>query len=97
MGAIRIDTINRNIGSFSQHYKVQYRKQGDPTYIDGPTLNYAQAQPAPLGILPVYINIPDAWLTFNAEIRIVTVCIKPTIVNGDPQLVAISETSCGPR
>lgn len=89
MGSLKITAINRNTGATSQQYRIEYRKQGDPVWIAGPTLSYDQAVTA----MPLLIPIPDTWLTFNAEVRIVTVC-GTTNLNGNPILILIEEEDC---
>lgn len=78
---IRITSIARNAGTPTQQYRIEYRKQGDPTYISGPTLSYTQAQASPAGKLPIDLIVPEAWVGFNAEVRIASLCGQSTVVS----------------
>jgi hypothetical protein len=96
MPNLSITTIDRNIGATHQYYRIEYKKPLDVTWTHGPTLSYEEAQPAPLGVLPVDIPLdPLVLMVDHLNVRIVTVCnVFDGEVDGDPQDIDITDAAC---
>ena len=89
MGAIKITAINRNIGAFSQQYRIEYRLEGEVNWMAGPTLNYNQA----ITSMPISIPIPDIWIDSNVEVRVATIC-GTTVTNSGITTILIETQPC---
>jgi len=97
MGDLVITAINRNPGATSQSYRIEYKHPDDLVYMAGPTLTYNQAQPAPLGVLPVHIPLDmNTWpdVIPHANVRIVTICGAGVEVFGDVVNIPVTNDPC---